>query len=109
MYIIMTVAGWMVWRDAEPGAATVPLAIYGIHLVFNFLWSAIFFGMKRMDLALYEIVFLWGTLVATIVTFYSVSPTAAYLLIPYLIWASFAAYLNYVVLKMNKAPLSKAN
>lgn len=109
MYIIIAVAGWLVWRDAEPGAATLPLTIYGAHLFFNFLWSAIFFGMKRMDWALYEIIFLWGTLVGIIITFHPINTTASYLLLPYLVWATFAAYLNYVVLQMNKAPLSKAN
>ncbi len=109
LYIIMAVSGWMIWRDAEPGIATLPLAIYGAHLVFNFLWSALFFGLKRMDWALFEIVFLWATLVGIIVTFHPINPTAAYIMLPYLVWASFAAYLNFVVLRMNTPPLSKAN
>ena len=57
---------------------------------------------------MFEIIFLWGTLVGIIVTFYPISPTAAYMMLPYLAWATFAGYLNYVVWQMNKAPLSKA-
>ena len=108
MYIIMAISGWMLWRDAGPGEATIPLIIYFTHLVFNFAWSAIFFGMKRIGFAMFEIIFLWGTLVGIIVTFYPISPTAAYMMLPYLAWATFAGYLNYVVWQMNKAPLSKA-
>jgi benzodiazapine receptor len=108
LYVMIAIAGWMVWEDAGPGESTLPMTIYFVHLVLNFAWSGIFFGMKRIDLAFFEIIALWGTLIAIIVTFHPINTTAAYLLIPYLFWASFAGVLNFVVWQMNKASLSNA-
>ena len=100
-YSCIAVSGWLVWRDAEPDYVFVPLAIYAAQLVLNALWSAIFFGLRRPDLALVEVLLLFGSIIATIIAFYFASPIAAFILIPYLIWVGFAAALNMSIVKLN--------
>ncbi len=107
LYIMIATAGWMVWRDAPPGELALPMTLYFVHLAFNFLWSAIFFGLRRPGWAFCEIIVLWLTLVATIIVFHPINPTAAYILIPYLLWGSFAGVLNFTIWQMNKPSLSK--
>ncbi len=77
------------------------LVIFGIQLLLNLGWSASFFGMHAPLLALAVIALLWLAIVVTIVQFRAISPLAAYLLIPYLLWVSFASYLNFVICQLN--------
>jgi len=72
-----------------------------VQLLLNLGWSAAFFGLHSPLYALVEIVFLWLAIVLTIVKFKAVSPVAAYLLIPYLLWVSFASFLNFTILQLN--------
>ena len=102
LYVMIAVSGWMVWRQAGFAGAAVPLAIYGVQLLFNAGWSAVFFGLRRPDLALVEIVMLWGSIAATIVLFHPVSAAAAWLLVPYLAWVSFASALNASIWRRNR-------
>lgn len=102
LYGMIAVSGWLVWRAAEPGAADLPLAIYAVQLGLNAIWSAIFFGMRRLGLALLEMAFLWVAILATIVAFYPIHAGAAYLLVPYLIWVSFAFVLNHAIWRRNQ-------
>ena len=102
MYAIIAVSGWMIWQAAGWSGGSMALAVYGLHLVLNFLWSGLFFGMRRLDYAFYELLLLWGTLVATMILFNAIDPMAMYLLIPYLIWVTFAGFLNYRVWQLNK-------
>lgn len=99
LFIMIAISGWLIWR--EVGAITLPLVVYGIQLVLNYMWSWLFFGKKRMDLALFEVGLLWLSIVAMIVLFYPISETAALLLLPYLAWVSFAAFLNFTMLRLN--------
>ena len=99
LFIMIAISGWLVWR--EVGAITLPLVVYGIQLILNYMWSWLFFGKKRMDLALFEVGLLWLSIVAMIVLFYPISETAALLLLPYLAWVSFAAFLNFTMLRLN--------
>lgn len=101
LYAMIAVSGWMVWDAAGPGEATLPMALFGIQLVLNFLWSAIFFGLKRIGLALLEVSLLWLSIIGMIVTFYPIAPGAAYLLVPYLVWVTFAAALNFAIWRRN--------
>src|SRR5690606_27482683 len=94
LYLAIAVSGWLVWREAGIAGAALPLGVYALQLLLNAAWTPIFFGLKRPDLALAEIVLLWGAIAATIVLFASVSATAAWLLVPYLAWVSFATALN---------------
>ena len=104
LYITIAVAGWMIWRKVGFAGAGFALAIYGLQLVLNACWSAIFFGLRRMDLAFGEILFLWLSILATILVFYPIDANAALLLVPYLCWVTFASVLNFTIWRMNVAP-----
>jgi translocator protein len=104
LYLMICVSGWLVWREVGLAGAALPLAVYGVHLLVNAAWSGLFFGMRRMDLALVDVAALWLSIVAMIWLFRPISPTAAWLLVPYLAWVSFAAYLNLTMLRLNPRP-----
>ena len=98
LYALMAIAAWWVWRRAGLWAGAPALAFYLAQLLCNALWSWLFFGLKRPTLALLDLVMLWLLLVVTVVLFWRHSVLAATLLLPYLAWATFAAYLNaYIV------------
>lgn len=80
---------------------TNAIIIFGIQYFLNILWSFIFFGLHLPGLAFFEILALWFAIIWTIVNFYRISKLAAYLLLPYVLWVSFAAYLNYVIWILN--------
>jgi len=101
LYLTIAVSGWLVWRTAGFAGAAAPLSIYLLQLGLNAAWSAIFFGMRRPDLAFVEIMLLWLSIVATIAAFHPVNVAAAWLLLPYLAWVTFAAVLNLTVWRMN--------
>jgi translocator protein len=77
------------------------VAIFSLQLVLNFLWSIIFFGMHQPLVAFIEIIFLWATILLLIIRFYKFSKIASYLLVPYLLWVSFASLLNLAVAILN--------
>jgi tryptophan-rich sensory protein len=76
---------------------------YGLQLGLNFLWSVIFFGFRRPDLALLEIVLLWGSILVTIVKFARIDRLAASLMIPYHLWVTFATALNATIWWLNRS------
>lgn len=98
LFIMIAFSGWYVWLEVGFGFA---LAVYGVQLALNFLWSAFFFGMRRLDLALYDLMLLWLSILACIIVFAPISATAAWLMVPYLGWVSFAGWLNFTMLKLN--------
>ena len=104
LYLCIAVSGWLVWREAGFAGAAVPLGIYAVQLALNAAWSAIFFGMRRPDLAFAEIVALWLSIAATMAAFAPVHAGAAWLLAPYLCWVGFAGALNFTVWRMNRLP-----
>jgi tryptophan-rich sensory protein len=101
LYILIAVAGWRVWQRVEPGAALLPMALYGIQIVLNAAWSWLFFGLKRMRWALWECLAMWVAIAAMIAVFVPIDPVSGLLLAPYLAWVSFAAFLNWTILKLN--------
>jgi tryptophan-rich sensory protein len=100
LYVMIAIAGWLVWKQA-PGSAA--MWFWGLQLFVNATWSGVFFGMRRMDLAFYDIGLLWLLVAGFIVTALSISTTAALLFVPYLIWVSIAGALNWTVWRMNPA------
>ncbi len=92
--------GWLVW-EAAGWAAWPVLALYLFHLVVNAAWSFLFFGLKRLDWAMIEVIGLWIVIAILIVLFSSYSMIAALLLVPYLVWVTIAALLNYRLLQLN--------
>jgi len=100
LYIMIAIAGWLTWR-AQPDSLAV--WIWGVQLVLNGAWSWLFFGRRRMDLAFSEVCLMWLSIAAFIVAAYPVSVTASLLFVPYLIWVTIAATLNYSVWRLNPA------
>ncbi|MGJ3230819.1 MAG: TspO/MBR family protein [Oceanicaulis sp.] len=91
LYVLMAYAAWRVWDVAGLGLA---VAVWGVQLVLNAGWSAVFFGLKSPEGALGELILLWFAVTATIALFARIDPLAAWLLVPYIIWVSFAGVLN---------------
>lgn len=77
------------------------LKFYSLQLVFNFLWSILFFNLEKYLLAFIWLIVLWVLIIITTVKFYRLRPVAAYLMIPYIIWVTFAAYLNLGIVLLN--------
>ena len=99
LYIMMGVAAWLVWKTRDRiGPAMV---LFGAQLVFNLGWSLIFFGLRSPGLALIEVVFLWGSVLLTMLAFFGRSLAAGWLFVPYLAWVSFAAILNFAIWRLN--------
>ena len=109
LYVMMAVAGWPVWRQAGFMGAGLALAAYALQLVINAAWTPLFFGLRRLDLGLVDIVLLWLSIVAAIALFAPISVVAALLLVPYLAWVAFAGALNFALWRLNPAvaPLTK--
>ena len=103
LYLMIAVAGWLVWREAGFAGAPLALGLWALQLVLNAAWSWIFFGLKRMDWALAELAALWAAILATVLAFAPVSAAAAWLMAPYLAWVSFAGVLNLAMLRLNRA------
>ena len=102
LYILMGVAAGLVWSStAEATVKRRALAAYILQLGLNALWSILFFGLRSPQLALTEIVLLWIAIVWCMRLFEPIQRTAAYLLVPYLLWVSFASVLNGAILWLN--------
>ena len=102
LFIMMGISLFLVWQKGwEDKKVKTAIYIFAGQLVLNALWSIAFFGFKSPLLGLMEIIILWIAIAATILSFMKVSRTAAYLLIPYIIWVSFAAILNFSIWGLN--------
>ena len=102
LYILMGIALYLVWKSDAPTRLKRPaITFWAIQMGLNFLWSFLFFDMHLMDIAFYEIVTLWLVILLTIFAFARISKLAAWLLVPYISWVSFAALLNYTIWQMN--------
>jgi len=98
----MAIAVWLVWRERGLAAASLAITLFAVQLVLNALWSIVFFGWRRPDLALVEIFFLWAAIFATMLSFWRVSHTAGWLMWPYLMWVTFAGFLNLAIWRLNR-------
>ena len=101
LYALMGIAAWLVWRVAGFRAARTALTLFLVKLAVNALWSWLFFGWHLGAVAFADIVLLWVLIVATLIAFWRIRPIAGALLIPYLLWVSFASALNYAVWQLN--------
>ena len=99
LYALMGVAAWLVWRS--PGPKRAALTLFGAQLAANALWSWLFFAWHRGALAAVEILVLLALIVAMIVAFWRISRLAALLMVPYLLWVSFASVLTWAVWRSN--------
>lgn len=102
LYFLMGVAFYLIWKqNAKSKKVQVAKKLFLAQLFFNFIWSPIFFGLRSPLLGLITIIILWTLIVATIFKFHPLSKWAAYLLIPYLLWVTFATTLNGAILFLN--------
>jgi tryptophan-rich sensory protein len=99
LYLGIAVAGWRLWSVG----ASVALVWWTVQLALNAVWSPLFFGARRIDLALVDIVALWLVIAATVQASISVDSVATGLLLPYLAWVSFATALNFALWRLNRA------
>ncbi len=101
LYTLMGIAAALVWKKKDLPGAKLALGIYGIHLIFNALWSILFFGFKNPGLAFGEIIILLILILIITVLFWRINPVAGLLMLPYIAWVSFASYLNYTIWQLN--------
>lgn len=101
LYALMGIAAWLVWRVGGFRAARSALTLFLVQLAVNALWTWLFFGWNRGAVAFADILLLWALIVATLVAFWRIRPLAGSLLVPYLLWVSFAAALNYSLWQLN--------
>jgi tryptophan-rich sensory protein len=102
LYVLMGIASYLVYTsDAPEKEKRMALILYGAQLLANFLWPILFFGFEWYFVAFLWILFLWALIVLTMLRFYRISSKAGDLLLPYLLWVTFAAYLNYGIWILN--------
>ncbi|MFA5382405.1 MAG: TspO/MBR family protein [Candidatus Micrarchaeia archaeon] len=102
LYILMGISAYLIYsKGLKKKEIKFALSIFGIQLILNTLWSILFFGFKSPIFGLICILFLWVFILFTIKLFYKIDKKAAYLLIPYILWVSFATILNYFILILN--------
>jgi tryptophan-rich sensory protein len=102
LYLLMGIALYLVWKsDTAQGLKRMAIGLFAIQLVLNFFWSIIFFYAHQPGWAFVEIIVLWTMILLTILWFGKISPTAAWLLVPYISWVSFASVLNFSIWKLN--------
>jgi tryptophan-rich sensory protein len=103
LYFLMGIALYLVWiKGWDKKQVRIAVKLFFIHLVFNALWSIIFFGFRAPFLALIEILILLGLIIGIMVKFYRIQKWAFILLIPYLAWVTFATFLNFSIWYLNR-------
>ena len=101
LYLMMGIAFYLVWMRCERNGERLALQLFYVQLTLNATWSIVFFGLQNPLSALWLIVGLWVAILATILAFYRISKTAAVLMLPYILWVSFAFYLNQQIVILN--------
>lgn len=101
LYLLQGIGVWLVWRERGVGGARAALGLFLVQLAANALWTWLFFAWRQGALAFGEVLVLWVLILATVVSFWRVRPLAGALLLPYLLWVSFASALTYSVWQLN--------
>jgi len=101
LFSLMGIALYFIWNSPPSEIKNIAIILFGIHFIFNILWSYLFFGAHNPLWSLIEIFLLLAFIIITGIYFYIVNNIAGYLLIPYFLWTSFAAFLNYFIWKLN--------
>lgn len=101
LYALMGFAAWLVWRERGFVAARTALTLFLLQLAANTFWSWLFFGWHLGELSFAFILLLWILIAATLITFFRIRPLAGILLVPYLLWVSFASVLNCAIWQLN--------
>ena len=98
----MAVAAWLVWRRHKSARIRGAMVLFFIQLIFNAAWSPLFFGLQNPLAGLLDIMLLWAAILATLIAFRRICSAAAALLVPYWLWVSYAAALNFAIWKLNR-------
>ena len=103
LYVLMGVASYLVYTSGKNSKdIMLALTMYGYQLAVNFFWSIFFFNFELYLFSFFWLILLWILILVTILLFYQISKSAAYLMIPYLIWVTFAGYLNFGIWLLNR-------
>lgn len=109
LYFLIAISGWLFWSAGAEGdrrdeaRSLLPLVVFMVQLVLNALWPVLFFALRLPGYAFAGILLLWCAIVATILLFAPLQPVAAWLLVPYLLWVTFAAALNFSIWRRSRA------
>ena len=98
LYVMIAIGGWLLWQHGRPRVA---IALWGAQMILNALWSYLFFGLKQPGVAFAEIVVMWLVIGALVIVSWRHSRAASLLFVPYLLWVSFAAVLNFTIWRLN--------
>lgn len=102
LFALMGIATYLVWREGiKKKEVKEALTVFGVQFVFNILWSLVFFGQRNPLGGLFVIIPLWFLIATNIYCYRKVNKTAGLILLPYLLWVSFASYLNLMVFLLN--------
>ena len=102
LYFLMGISVYLIWKKGfKKKGIKNAMEVFLLQLILNATWSVVFFGLENPGLALINIILLWASIAWTMIVFYKKSHVAAYLLVPYLAWVSFATYLNYSIWILN--------
>jgi tryptophan-rich sensory protein len=102
LYALMGIASYLIYTSGkDPDEVSSALTVYGVQLVVNFLWPIVFFRFGWYTFAFFWLILLWVLVIYTILLFYRISKPASWLMVPYLIWLTYAAYLNLGIVLLN--------
>ena len=102
LYVLMGISSYLIYKSKAPASDKfIGLGLYGFQLFFNFFWSIIFFNLEKYLFALVWLIALWILIIMTILVFRTISKSAAWLLVPYALWVTFAGYLNLGIYLLN--------
>ena len=103
LYVLMAISAWLIWREYGWAGGHSALMLFFGQLGLNAAWSGIFFGTRLPGMAFVEIVILWLAIAFNVMVFYWLLPLAACLLLPYLLWVTYAGYLNFEIWRLNRS------
>lgn len=101
LYLAMSVSAWLIWRHRSTVKLSMPLALYLVQLLLNGLWSWLFFGRQLIGTALIDLMILTLLIAITTAMFMRIQKAAGIMMLPYLLWISFATALNFQIWRMN--------
>jgi tryptophan-rich sensory protein len=102
LYLLMAISLFLIWKNGfSDKKRRTALVLFLVQLFLNALWSILFFGLRSPLAAMIDIILMWFAIAAVLFYFYRLNKTAGLLFIPYLLWVSFAAVLNFYILKLN--------
>ena len=101
LYVLMGIAAYLITVSDKPARAKTAMTVCEVQLFFNFFWSIIFFNLEAYLFAFIWLIVLWVLIIVTAVLFFGINKAAATLMIPYILWVTFAAYLNFAIYLLN--------